>query len=251
MAAYRVGINLRDQLRMGTGLCAALGSVDGSFETLDDGYPAWHPATCSFHGMCRLFLDREITGQSYRTLAQYPELADVFGLERIPGESVLSRTWRTRFDAGVREFITTAAHSLVKAIHDRAISVPDVRPKADVVTATKDPSAIPDDVDGAGADNEFTNEEIHRTTHLARDLSFDGFESGRAANATYEDTRFFELQTFIGMVGCGTAQGATRFQYRRGRRMAPTGTRTSGLSSNSSPPPSSTGSMTRRSVSAP
>jgi len=42
-------------------------------------------------------------------------------------------------------------------------------------------------------------------------------------NATYEDTQFFELQTFMGMVGCGTAQGAVRFQYRRGKDYGPHG----------------------------
>jgi hypothetical protein len=63
----------------------------------------------------------------------------------------------------------------------------------------------------------------HRTTRLARDHGFDAFDSGRAANATYEDTRFFELQTFMGMVGCGTAQGASRFQYRRAGQDGPHG----------------------------
>lgn len=50
-----------------------------------------------------------------------------------------------------------------------------------------------------------------------------GFHSGRAANATYENIRFFELQTFMGMVGCGTPQGATRFQYRYGPDSGPHG----------------------------
>jgi hypothetical protein len=40
-------------------------------------------------------------------------------------------------------------------------------------------------------------------SRLARDHGFDGFDSDRGANATYEDTRFFELQTFMAMVGYG------------------------------------------------
>ena len=54
----------------------------------------------------------------------------------------------------------------------------------------------------------FSDEEIYRTTRLARKHGFGPFDSGRAQNATYEDTRFFELQTFIGIVGYGTPQGA-------------------------------------------
>jgi hypothetical protein len=52
---------------------------------------------------------------------------------------------------------------------------------------------------------------------------FGHFDSDRASNTTYEDTQFFELQTFMGMVRCGTAQGATRFQYRRGEEYGPHG----------------------------
>jgi hypothetical protein len=69
---------------------------------LDDGYPEWHPAPHSFEGMLRLFLYRELTGESYRGLTKYPELVSVFGLEKIPDESVLSRAWRNRFDDTTR-----------------------------------------------------------------------------------------------------------------------------------------------------
>ncbi|RXK47834.1 transposase [Halorientalis pallida] len=222
MQAYIVGIALRNDLREGTSLCAAIQSIDGPFETLDDRYPGWHPAPYSFQGMVRLFLYREITGKSYRTLGQYPELADVFGLKRIPGESVLSRAWRHRFDDGVREFITTAAHYVVKEIHDGDLSVPGARPKEEVLTPEKDriPATTEEPTEsGTG----FSDRAIHRTTRLAREHGFGGFDSGRAANATYEDTRFFELQTFMGMVGCGTAQGAARFQVRRGKEYGPHG----------------------------
>jgi hypothetical protein len=93
-----------------------------------------------------------------------------------------------------------------------------VRPKSEVVDeryrSTKDDEA---------AGREFTDKQIYRTTRLARDHGFDGFNSGRAANATYDDTQFFELQTFMGMVGCGTPQGATRSQYRHGPDSGPHG----------------------------
>ncbi|MFC4552398.1 transposase [Halorussus sp. GCM10023401] len=222
-AAYLVGLELRDQIRNGIPFCDALRTFDCSFDTLNDSYPEWHPAPYSFHGMLKLFLYREITGDSYRTLTRHSELAGVFDLERIPDESVLSRTWRKRFDETVREFITTAAHYLVKEIHDRDLAVPDVRPKEDVLDPRKDPSAFPNEDTEDDSTDEFPDEEIRRTTRLARNHGFNEFDSGRAENATYEDTRFFELQTFMGMVGCGTAQGAARFQYRRGADYGPHG----------------------------
>lgn len=158
--AYSVGIELREQLRAGTALTQAFNSLDGPFDTLEDGYPKWHPAPYSFHGMLRLFLYRELTGQSYRELAQYPELASVFGLKRIPDESVLSRTWRNRFDDAVREFITTAAHYVVREIHDNGPTVPEIRPKEGIITPRKDPREFREDVNEAESGKEFTDKQI-------------------------------------------------------------------------------------------
>ncbi|WEL27444.1 transposase [Haloferax volcanii] len=220
--AYIVAFRLQNEVRTGTSLTDALQSVDVPVETLTDRYPDWHPAPYSFPGMVRLFLYREITGESYRTLAQYPELADAFGLKRIPVESVLSRTWRHRFDDASREFITTAAHYVVREIHEYGPVVPSVRPKEEIITPPKDPGEF-SEAEDTECGEDFTDEQIHRTTRLARDYGFDGFDSGRAANATYADTKFFELQTFMGMVGCGTAQGASRFQVRRGEEYGPHG----------------------------
>ncbi|WP_136718344.1 transposase [Halorientalis salina] len=220
--AYSVGITLRERLRDGTSLTCALNSLDVPSDTLDDRYPAWHPAPYSFPGIVCLFLYREITGESYRTLAQYPELAEAFGLDHIPDESVLSRTWRKRFDDASREFITTAAHYVVKEIHDRNLSVPAVRLKEEVLTPEKDPGEF-SETEETKCGGDFTTEQIHQTTRLAREYGFEGFDSSRAVNATYDDTQFFELQTFMGMVGCGTPQGAARFQYRRGAEYGPHG----------------------------
>jgi hypothetical protein len=221
--AYCVGIELRGTLRGGVGLFDAISTVEAQFDTLTDSYPDWHPAPYSFDGMIRLFLYQEITGASYRQLETYPELATAVGLEKTPGESVLSRTWRNRFTDAVQEFITTAAHYVVKEIHDRDISVPEVRPKEEVLTQEKDPHTCSDEDTEAEADDGFSDEQIYRTTRLARDHGFDGFDSGRAENASYEDVQFFELQTYMGMADCGTAQGAARFQYQRGKEYGPHG----------------------------
>ena len=216
--AYKTGTELRETLREGACLRKAVSEVTIYMEHLEDGYPDWHPAPHSFEGMLRLFMYREITGDSYRTLAQYQELAEPFGLDHVPNESVLSRTWRNRFDDGVREYVTVAAHFVVKEIHDYGPDVSTVRPKEEVIESDDDSPA-----DNEESSRAFSDEQIHRTTRLARDHGFDGFDSGRAENASYEDTQVFELQTFMGMVGCGSAQGAARFQFRRGEEYGPHG----------------------------
>ncbi|ELZ89511.1 putative transposase (TCE33) [Haloferax elongans ATCC BAA-1513] len=219
--AYKTGIELRDTLQDGVCLRAAVSAVTISTDELEDGYPEWHPAPDSFRGMLRLFIYREITGESYRTLETLQELAEAFGLEHVPDESVLSRTWRNRFDDSVREYVTVTAHLVVKELHDYGPSISAIRPKEEV-TGSK-PESVEDDYQDESMGGEFSDEQIRQTTRLARDHGFDGFDSGRAQNASYEDTQFFELQTFMGMVGCGTAQGAARFQFRRGEDYGPHG----------------------------
>lgn len=207
--AFAVGIALREELRDGASVLTAIQSVHLETDSFSDGYAAWHPASYPFMEMVRLFLYHEVTGESYQSLSEYPELAAELGLEKTPGASVLSRTWRNRFHDDTREFIETAAHFLVKEVHDREdLTVPAVRPKTEV-TPDDDASEAAEETGRA-----FADEEIHRTTRLARQHTFDAFESGRDENASYDDAQFFELQTFLGMTGCGTAQGAARFQYR-------------------------------------
>ena len=110
--------------------------------------------------MVRLLIYREATGESYRALAQYQELAEPFDLEHIPDESVLFRTWRKRFDDGVREFVRVAAHFVIKESHDRELSASAVRPQVEIV----DEMSRSTDHKTAGC--EFSDEQIYRTTRL-------------------------------------------------------------------------------------
>ncbi|RBI60445.1 transposase [halophilic archaeon] len=216
--AYQFGIAIRNDLH-DTDLVTAFERLDHSIDTIEDGYSAWHPAPLSFRAMVLSFIFMEITGKSYaaftRRLTRQPEVATVFGFSRVPDESTFSRAWRNRFDDAVHEYVQTAAHFVVKEVHDFDIPAPETRPKSEIVD---DPP-----VEQTEEQDPFSENEIVQTTRLARDHAFGYFESGRAANASYEDMQFFELQTFMGMVGCGTAQGAARFQYRRGDDYGPHG----------------------------
>lgn len=88
--------------------------------------------------MLELFLCRGVTGLSRRYLTECQELAEAFGLDRVPDESILSRTWRKRFNEGVQEFIETAARLPGKEIRDGDLPVPTVRPEGEVVTPGED-----------------------------------------------------------------------------------------------------------------
>jgi hypothetical protein len=217
--AYQLGIAIRNDLH-NTSLVTAFKNLDKSIDSINDGYPAWHPAPLSFRAMVLAFIFMELTGDSYaaftRRLTRQPEVATLLGFSRVPDESAFSRVWRNRFDDACQEYVQTAAHFVVKEVHDFDIPAPEVRPKAEIVDETPVE-------DRSSKDESFSQGEVVQTTRLARDHAFGYFDTGRGANASYEDTRFFELQTFMGMVGCGTAQGAARFQYRRGEEYGPHG----------------------------
>ncbi len=53
--------------------------------------------------------------------------------------------------------------------------------------------------------------EIWRTIRLARSYAFNSLQTNRAQNASYPDSCIFEMQSFMSLVRCGTAQGAHRF----------------------------------------
>ena len=156
--AYNTGIEIDEQLREGDSLLLSVADSSIQTEYLNDSYPEWHPTPHSFLGMVRLLIYREATGESYRALARYQELAEPLDLEHIPDESVLSRTWRKRFDDGVREFVEVAAHFVIKQSHDREFSAPAVRPKAEIV----DEVDLSTDDETAGC--EFSDKQIYRTT---------------------------------------------------------------------------------------
>jgi len=179
-------IIIRNKLRE-TNLVTAFENLDHSIDSIEDGYPAWHPAPLSFRAMVFSFVFVEITGDSYadfsRRLTRQPEVATILGFSRVPDESAFSRAWRNRFDNAVHEYIHAAAHFVIKEVHDRDISAPEVRPKSEILNDTEEAA---DSVE----DESFSQEEIVQTTRLARDHAFGHFDSGRASNASYEDTQF-------------------------------------------------------------
>lgn len=101
---------------------------------------------------------------------RHPELADVFGPDRVPNESVIPRTWRNRFDDDVRGYITASAHCLVEEIHNEDLPVPKVRPLEEVTRSSDENSEPTEDA------VESFDEGIYRTTQLAREHGFGPFD---------------------------------------------------------------------------
>lgn len=133
-----------------------IGDVPITIDTLEDPYPDWHPASYPFEEMLRLFLYRELTGRSYEYISESSELAAELGPDSMPDPSVLSRTWRNRFDEATREFVETAAHYAVKDNYGRGYNNPEVRPEAEVTKPEESGQNEAEDDE----EKEVTNEQI-------------------------------------------------------------------------------------------
>ncbi len=70
---------------------------------------------------------------------------------------------------------------------------------------------------------EFSDEQIRRHVRHARNTIFRAFDTGRAENATYPDSRFNELQALMALGGCGTPQGQSRMETFFGEDYTPHG----------------------------
>lgn len=138
--AYQFGIDIQNGLHE-TDLVTVFENLERSIDTLEDGYSAWHPAPLSFRAMVLAFVFMEIAGDSYaefaRRLTRQPEVATIFGFSRVPDESAFLRAWRNRFDDAVQEYVHTAAHFVVKEVHDFDIPAPEVRPKEELSTSLR------------------------------------------------------------------------------------------------------------------
>lgn len=71
--------------------------------------------------------------------------------------------------------------------------------------------------------SEYSNDQIRQKIHLARDTIFGAFDSGRAENATYPESRFDELQGLMWLFGCGTPAGQSRMTNFFGNEYTPHG----------------------------
>ncbi|WP_083909389.1 transposase [Natronococcus amylolyticus] len=166
-----------------------------------------------FEGMVRIFLYKEVRGLSQRETArhleQWPHILMKFGLDRSPRQATLSHTRKKRFSRTDWLFLRDAASQIQKIAEEHGL----------IHAPNDSPPISPDEIQDGG----LTEKEIRRATQLARKHVFKPFSTGRAENAKYDDNIFWEMQAYLSMVRCGTAQGGRRFARMSKRSETPHG----------------------------
>lgn len=100
---------------------------------------------------------------------------------------------------------------MVKEVYYEDLSVPEVRPLEEVKQSSEEESELPE------GDTEFSDEEIYRTTRLAREHGFGSFDLGEVR------TRRTKIRVSSSFRRSSEWSGAARFKFRRGKEYGPHG----------------------------
>lgn len=220
LAAWCYRMDVRYELRTCSSLIETLQATtipDLLSEELDE-YPEWHPASYDFGSVVQALLYKKLTNRNYEELARdlqrWPEVSAAVGLESVPDASTFSRTWRNRFPEELRDIVSSWVTKIREYAHKCGVPIQTVR----------EPSQENNKSESTGSnDDDFSSQQITQMLKLGRSYAFAPFDSERAQNISYDDNCFLELQSYIGMVGCGADQGSRRFAAHSHREQTPHG----------------------------
>jgi hypothetical protein len=173
----------------------------------------------------RALFCRELAGLSWNGLYEFLSTEDRavrlgfaptnFGpYNTAPTRQTLTTAWDVELSDAAKRTLLSLSERLVDAAYENDDAL-DLRP--------------PRHVDETKSDlrerhvGEFSDEQIRRHVRHARNTIFGAFDSGRAANTTYPDSRFDELQALMALGGCGTPQGQSRMETFFGEDYTPHG----------------------------
>ncbi len=175
--------------------------------------------------LVRALFCRELAGLSWNGLYEF--LSTEHRAERLgfdpanfgpyntaPTRQTLTTTWDDSLSGETKRTILAVSERLVAAAYQNDAAL-DLRPPRQVDESESD-------LRGRHV-GEFSNEQIRRHVRHARNTIFGAFDSGRAENATYPDSRFDELQALMALGGCGTPQGHSRMETFFGEDYTPHG----------------------------
>ncbi|WP_330633566.1 hypothetical protein [Halocatena halophila] len=173
--------------------------------------------------LVRALFCRELAGLSWNGLYEYlstDERAVRLGFDpakfgtynTAPTRQTLTTAWDVGLSDEIKRAILSLSERFVAAAYQNDAAL-DLRPPRHVDESESD-------LRGRHV-GEFSNEQIRTHVRHARETVFGAFDSGRAANATYPDSRFDELQALMVLGGCGTPQGQSRMENFFGEDYTP------------------------------
>ncbi|WP_136718258.1 transposase [Halorientalis salina] len=169
----------------------------------------------------RVFVLKEIYGWNHETalveyLSHRPELCEQLGLETVPEQSTLWRSWHDRFTANLRETVETAARTiLIKAQH-AGVAVP-----RELERQIRYHSGGSEE---GGSDNQTILEQAEKITDRLGWIVFPAFSLDRGEGCEIHENAYWGLQTYLGLrENLAANEGARSFIHESTRDRTPLG----------------------------
>jgi len=168
----------------------------------------------------RLFLLKELHGWTHETalltyLTHHPELRELLGIETVPDQSTLWRSWHKRFTSELRETIEAAARTILIKAQNVGVAVPR-EPERNFPSQGDEEEPVPDD-------QAILNEAGSITDYISH-VVFPAFSLNRDNGCEIHENAYWALQTHLGLrEGLAANEGARSFVYESTRGRTPLG----------------------------
>jgi len=169
----------------------------------------------------RVFMLKELHGWDHETvlvefLECHPELREQLGLESVPNQSTLWRSWHERFTGELCETVETAARTALINAQNAGVSVP------------RDPDrTLPQRGDSTGdsdPDEQTVLEQAGTLTDHVSRVVFPAFSMDRGEGCEIHENAYWDLQTYLGLrENLAANEGARSFIYESTRSRTPLG----------------------------
>ena len=169
----------------------------------------------------RVFLLKELHGWEHETaLIEYlegrPALCEQLGLESVPDQSTLWRSWHKRFTTDLRSTVETAARTILIKAQDADVAVP------------RNPERhLPfrgDEGDKSDPDDQAVLDEAATITECVSRVVFPAFSLDRGEGCEIHENAYWGLQTYLGLrERLAANEGARSFTYESTRERTPLG----------------------------
>ncbi|QCC49585.1 transposase [Halobellus limi] len=169
----------------------------------------------------RMFVLKELHGWEHETalleyLESHPELCERLGLDRVPDQSTLWRSWHMRFTDDLRKTAQKAARTILIKAQNAGVTVPrepeQSLPRRD------------DDTDESDPDNELILDKAGTITNHVSRFVFPAFSLNRGEGCEIHENAFWGLQTYLGLrENLAANEGARSFVHETTRERTPLG----------------------------
>jgi len=169
----------------------------------------------------RLFLLKELYDWDHETalveyLTKHPDLCDQLGLESVPDQSTLWRSWHHRFTAELQDTVETAARTILIKAQNAGVSVPREPERQSRRHHDENEESDPDD--------QTVLEQAETVTEQVSRVAFPAFSLDRGEGCEIHENAYWDLQTYLGLrENLAVNEGARSFIHESNRERTPLG----------------------------